>query len=379
MSFLKILSQSSVKEVYETGCLSIPQSANVSKLISLFHMSETYEAVVTNGNPPRLVTVRDVLKETHPDKASVAKIAFSPPSITLDTPIYDASLKLVNNRVRVLPVVENESLIGVVRQTKILEKMADCKDLDECYSENLMVENPLTVDRDFSVGVIRDLMLRNGISHTPVVDKDGKLIGIITAKDLVWNFIKPSESETVGEKKGETIRIWDMGMKGLMDESPLQVTRRTCIIDVINEMLALKKGYCLVVEKQKLIGIITPRDIISLLIQFKPEIQIPVYVVGFKDCDKDLVQSAAKKIERVAERVLKYNSDLQEIVVDGRVKAREGEERRFEVKARAYMPSNMIAVSAEGWSLPTVFDEVSEKIDASLRRTKDKRRTLRNR
>jgi len=378
MSTLRLLAQSLIKEIVETDCPSIPQSANVLKLISLLQTSENYEAIVTNGHPPRLVTVRDVLKVTHPERTSVSKIAFSPPNITPDTPIYEASQKLVSSRIRILPVVENESVVGVVRQTKILEKMTNCEDLEECTAEKLMVENPVTVESDFSIGVIRDLMIRNGISHTPVVDKDGKLRGMITAKDLVWNFIKPSESQTVGERKGETIRIWNMSMKGMIDMAPLYVTRRTSILDVISEMSTLKMGYYLVVEKQKPIGIITPRDILSLLAQFTPKAQIPVYVVGFKDFDKDLVQSAMKKINRVARRGLTYHPDLQEIIVDGRVKSRRGEEKRFEIKARAHMPSNMLSITVEGWSLPTLFDEVSEKLEASLRQIKGKRKTQRS-
>ena len=143
MSTLRLLAQSLIKEIVETDCPSIPQSANVLKLISLLQTSENYEAIVTNGHPPRLVTVRDVLKVTHPERTSVSRIAFSPPGITLDTPLYEASQKLVQRRVRILPVVENESIVGVVRQTTILEKMADCEDLEECTAEKLMVENLL--------------------------------------------------------------------------------------------------------------------------------------------------------------------------------------------------------------------------------------------
>lgn len=159
---------------------------------------------------PRLVTVRDVLEVTNPVRTSVSRIAFSPPSITPGTPIYDASLKLVHNRIRILPVVENESIIGVVRQTKILEKMVNCEDLKECTSEELMVENPVTVDRDSSTGVIRSIMLRRGISHTPVVDPDGKLRGIITAKDLSGTLSSQVKAKSLEREKGRQLEsgIW---------------------------------------------------------------------------------------------------------------------------------------------------------------------------
>ncbi len=369
MPGLKAFAHSPVREIFETDYPSISHSDIVSKLISLLQNSGSYEALIINNYPPKLVTVRDVLKVTHPERTSVSKISFRPPSITPSTPVYDASSKLVHNRIRILPVVENESVVGVVRQTKILEKMADCDDLKIFLSEDLMVENLVTVSPDSSIGVVRSIMLRNGISHAPLVDQEGKLKGLITAKDLVWYFVKPRESMKIGEKVGKKIKLLEMGIKGLADSNPLQVTRRTSVLDVVHEMINRKKSYSLVVEKHKPVGIITPRDIISLLLEFRPRIQIPVYIVGFKDQDEGLIQSAKRKIERVARRGLKMHPDLQEIAVHGKVSSVTGERKRFTVKARAYAPSSVMAVTAEGWSLLTVFDEICEKLDRRLRQT----------
>ena len=140
--------------------------------------------------------------------------------------------------------------------------------------------------------------------------------------------------------------------------NPLHVTRRTSILDAIRQMLTFKKSHGLVVEKRKPVGIITPRDVILLLTEFRPRIQIPMYVFGFKDQKEDLIQSATRKIERVARRGLKMHPDLQEIVVHGKVSSVTGDRKRFTIKARAYTPSDVLAVSAKGWSLLTVFDEL---------------------
>ena len=94
--------------------------------------------------------------------------------------------------------MQDNSIIGVVRQSSILSKMVDCKDLDEFTVEDLMVQNLQTVDLNSFASVTRNLMLSKGISHVPLVDQDGKLKGIITAKDLVWNFFRPRERVTVG-------------------------------------------------------------------------------------------------------------------------------------------------------------------------------------
>jgi ribosome-associated translation inhibitor RaiA len=90
---------------------------------------------------------------------------------------------------------------------------------------------------------------------------------------------------------------------------------------------------------------------------------------GFKGQDEEVIQSARRKIERVARGGLKMHSDIQEIAVHGKVSSVAGERRRFTVKARAYTPSSMMAVNAKGWSLLTVVDEICEKLDRRLKRT----------
>ncbi|MEM3437639.1 MAG: CBS domain-containing protein [Nitrososphaerales archaeon] len=369
MSSLKEFANFPVREVTESDYPSILNSDNVSKLISLLETSGSYEALVTNDYLPMLVTARDVLKVTHPERTSVSKISFRPPSIYPTTPIYDASSKLVQNRIRILPVLENKSVVGVVRQTKILEKMANCEDLKKFLSEDLMVKNLVTTTIDSSIGVVKSIMLKNGISHVPLVNQEGKLKGLVTAKDLVWYFIKPRESTKVGEKVGKMVKLLEMRIKGLADINPLQVTRRTPILDVVREMINRKKSYSLVVEKHKPIGIITPRDIISLLLEFKPKIQIPIHIVGFKNQDKELIQSAKRKIERIARKGLKMHQNLQEIVVHGKVGSVTGERKRFTVKAKLYTPSSVIVVTAEDWSFLTVFDKICEKLDRRLSQT----------
>ncbi|MEM3383796.1 MAG: CBS domain-containing protein [Nitrososphaerales archaeon] len=368
MFSLKDFANSSVREVTESNYPSISHSDNVSKLISLLETSGSYEALVTNDRP-MLVTARDVLNITHPERTPVFKISFRPPSISPITPIYDASSKLVQNKIRILPVLENKSVVGVVRQTTILEKMANCEDLKKFLSEDLMVKNLVTVSIDSSIGVVKSVMLKNGISHIPLVNREGELKGLVTAKDLVWHFIKPRESMKAGEKIGKKVKFPEMGIKGLTDINPLQVTRRTPIMDVVQEMINRKKSYSLVVENRKPVGIITPRDIISLLLEFRPIIQIPVHIIGFKDQDEGLIQSVKRKIERIARRGLRMHPNLQEIVVHGKVGSVTGERKRFIIKAKVHTPSREIVVTAEGWDLLTVFDKICEKLDRRLSQT----------
>jgi CBS domain-containing protein/ribosome-associated translation inhibitor RaiA len=372
MVLLNFLAQLSVSEMIETNYPNISHSESISRLISFFHSSESYESIVTNAHPPSLVTVRDILKIRHPTRTSVSKISIKPPGISPNTLVYEASMKLVQNNIRILPVMDDDKLVGVVRQTKILEEMANCDDLRNFKSGDIMIENPVTATRDSPASVVKSLMLRKGISHTPIVDRDGKLTGIITAKDLIWQFIKPQESVKKGEKRGEKMKLLEIGIKGLSDRNPLTIPRNMLVSDVVQEMASQKKSYALVVERNKPVGIITPRDVISILGNFRPTIQIPIHVIGFRGSDNELVQSYKGKIERVARRGLKIHPDLQEIVIHGKISSIRGMKKSYSLRARASTPSGIISVTMKGWSLLDVLDELCEKLDRRLRHPKVK-------
>ena len=359
----------------------ISRSDTVSKLISLFEETGRYEALVTGDDRYSAVTVRDSLKVVHPERTSVASISGSAHlKLTADTRIYDTATMLVNNRRRLLPVLDEDQrpqeLMGVVRQRRILDEMRSCEDLKEFSAEDLMAGEPTTVDRNASVGAARSMMLRGGFSHLPVTaGDDGRLFGLVTARDLVMNYLKPRESTKVGERAGERTVWTKMTISGLADRHPLEATRKTSAAEVARDLIEGDRSCCLIVERSHAIGIITPRDFVSLLKQYKPKLQIPLYIVGADDVEGHLVESARRKIERVALRGLKLHPDIREIIVHARTRSppfsHGGRKGRIAMRARVYTDSGVFGVEAGGWtSFLSVTDDLCEKLDSRLRSAK---------
>ena len=50
---------------------------------------------------------------------------------------------------------------------------------------NVMTRNPTFVSPDMSINDARELMLKEKIGKLPVLDKNNRLIGLVTKKDLV--------------------------------------------------------------------------------------------------------------------------------------------------------------------------------------------------
>ncbi len=105
--------------------------------------------------------------------------------VTKDLSVRNAIKIMDENNIGVLPIVENEKPIGVITERDILKRVvAKGIDLDKKTVEDIMTKNPVTIEHDASILEATRLMSENGFRRLLVV-KGGKLIGVVTAKDVI--------------------------------------------------------------------------------------------------------------------------------------------------------------------------------------------------
>ncbi len=115
-------------------------------------------------------------------------------TISPDTSILEAGRLMVDRTIRRLPVVENEALIGIVTYGDVRGARAtvtgslDIWELSYRLSKltirEIMTPNPVTVSPDDTIGQAAQLMLNYMIGGLPVIDHNGRLVGIITESDI---------------------------------------------------------------------------------------------------------------------------------------------------------------------------------------------------
>ena len=77
-----------------------------------------------------------------------------------------------------LPVIDNGELVGIVTKTDITTREGE-------RVKEVMTKDVITAKESASVEEIIALMIENSIDRVPIVDDDGKLVGIITIGDLL--------------------------------------------------------------------------------------------------------------------------------------------------------------------------------------------------
>jgi IMP dehydrogenase len=103
-------------------------------------------------------------------------------NIVLNTPIVSAAMDTVTEA-RLAIAIAREGGIGVIHKNMSVEEQAKQVEVVK-RAENGMIYDPITIMRDRTVGDALALMSEYKIGGIPVVDKKGYLVGIVTNRDL---------------------------------------------------------------------------------------------------------------------------------------------------------------------------------------------------
>lgn len=102
--------------------------------------------------------------------------------ITLNIPMMSASMDTVTEH-RMAIAMARQGGIGIIHKNMSIEAQAD--EVDKVKrSENGVITDPFSLSADHTLQDADDLMAKFRISGVPIVKEDGTLIGIITNRDL---------------------------------------------------------------------------------------------------------------------------------------------------------------------------------------------------
>lgn len=116
--------------------------------------------------------------------------------------------------------------------------------------KDIMTHNVISVDAEASVLKAARLMLQNHISGLPVVNKDGKLVGIVTEADFLEFIVEPEQPDH--EYKVEEI----------MTPNPYTVQAEDSLEHLVEVMQQRRIKRLPVVRDGRMVGIVSGANLI---------------------------------------------------------------------------------------------------------------------
>jgi acetoin utilization protein AcuB len=128
-----------------------------------------------------------------------------------------------------------------------------------------MTRKVITAEPETGIFKAQELMAKSKIRHLPVIDPNGRLIGIVTDRDirsaLPFEFFKQHPTEEEKE------RFSKLQIKDIMSKNPITISPTYTIQDALLMIQDAKVGALPVVdEENRLKGIISVRDLLRAFI-----------------------------------------------------------------------------------------------------------------
>ncbi len=145
--------------------------------------------------------------------------------------------------------------------------------------KDIMEYNVVSIPSNTSIAEAKRIMMAHNISHLPVIDK-GKLVGMVSERSI----------EQVSPSKATSLSVWELSY--LLEKTQVKEVMRKDVVTVPPEadaekVVALaqknKIGSIVVVEKDKVVGIVTTLDFFYKIINPLLGIDVPGTRLEFAD------------------------------------------------------------------------------------------------
>ncbi len=208
--------------------------------------------VVDNGSVVGILTERDFLnivagKRTDLGRTTVAEVMSSPVQITSPKQsVFDAGRRMEDNRIKRLPVLDGNRLVGIVTQTDMVQVMTTYGLWREVA--DIMSRNVVVVQATDTAEHAAKLMSSRRISSLVVLE-DSRPAGILTERDLLKRVVARQE---------DPARV---SIAEVMSSPVISIAAGCSVFSASKMMADMKVRRLVVLQAERVCGIVAQTDI----------------------------------------------------------------------------------------------------------------------
>ncbi|WP_407393287.1 CBS domain-containing protein [Methanobrevibacter sp.] len=259
-----------IKNLMSEDLITVDKDQNLSDALKLLRKHNISRLPVTNHKElVGIISERDIANKLgsskyehmpasrlHISSVMVKDVLTVPETMQLD----DVARLMLDNGIGSVPVMRDDEMVGIVSKADFVTLAVGIA-FDKIAVKEIMTKDLVVVSPTERLVHARRLMLEANVGRLPVVD-DGKIVGMITSKDLLRAFI--DFRKKVPEKYQKS-QIKDVFVGDIMSKNPQYVSKEMSISEVSKIMMETGFNGLPVMDEGKVIGIITQTDILRLI------------------------------------------------------------------------------------------------------------------
>ncbi len=367
------IEQLKAEDIMSKSYITATEDESLSDILAKLKKSDIQELpVVRNNKLVGIVSYDTLIKRRNlPLTTKAVNIMSSPPMISAQDDVYKLAEMIVSSGFKALPITsKNKYLIGMVSRKDLINIIQLDKNISSISIESIMSHKPQCINEGSNIAQARQMMRRFNERALPVVDDDGKLTGVVGVKDIARIWTQKSK-ESLGDLRGEKISL-DIDVRSLMNTSPIWIEKEGTVGEVVRLMKEHDISSTIITEDHIPIGIVTPPDLIEVLLRAGKREGVYVQITGLEEEDTtvyediyNLVQKSMKKIGKVDKPQILAIHFVQ---YHGRSDVKE-----YEIRARLSTQKQMFYARHDEWDLLKGLDETLESLEKMVMKEKDRR------
>lgn len=210
---------------------------------------------IIESKPAHAIAVRDVMS-THVE------------TIAPDATVTEASARLAALHIGCLPVMKENKLVGILTSSDVLAERgrlvfkASAGPSHVPCARDVMHRRMLTIGPETTLRDAIERMVQAEIRHLPVVDTDGRVVGMLSDRDVRVAVGDPREALT---REGKNLT--NTTVESAMRSVPITVHEDTSLLEIADAFLDERIGAVPVVDAEDvLVGIVSYIDVLAHLV-----------------------------------------------------------------------------------------------------------------
>jgi CBS domain-containing protein len=367
----------------------VTPDTRVAKLRGTFDSDRTLPAilVVDHGEYDGLVTRSQLLSSHHAPNEQASTITRSAPKVRLHEDVRETARLMVENDLKLLPVFEGDSLVGVVTARDLLTAVRD--NLGALDVEDVFTRDVVSVTPDTTIGEVIHTIRTHRFTRVPVLDAD-EPVGMVSIYDLIDFTTRAMQREQggsaggfdqhagngssenynthggFGERVGSAARMLELPARDVMNTPAVTVDPDAGLDEAFATMHEHEFESLIVPTPAQNpgVGIVTTTDLLRSL-TWTPGHQMPVQVFGvdlLDDLRREAISSRIEAIDGKYERmdVLEANVDFQ------KHKEKQRGTPLLRATVRLVTSQGLFTASGEGYGASSSFNDAADVVEQNV-------------
>jgi len=351
--------------------LEFDENISLSQMIGKLKESDKKSGLIfQKGKYKGIFDNKKVLqRKLDPTNTTLSKFVQKTPMVNEHADIIETSSMMFKSNIDFLPVESKKQIVGVISSLSLARIGSELPETSKMKVKDCLLDKPTIIQKDDPIARALEIMYQDHTEHVPIFDKS-KLFGIVSAQDLIRNYLNWPRKRTVSSKLGKNVGketkgsqsdISNLSLLPIVNLSTNQnlvtISNTSSLKEAVSLMVKKNISAILVMDGNKLLGLLTLKNVLRAIGSLEIPKNFNIQFVGLKELDWHPYEiGALKKI--AANEAFKLQRSIKNdfnLVIHFKEYQKDSKKHKYSVHLKVEFPGKMVAASQDDWDWRTAI------------------------